>query len=152
MLKCVIVQHVSVSCSVLQCYLCVRWSWGRRPVQSVLQCLTVCCSVLQHVAECCSVLHYHLCVLWNRGKRLVQSLVLVSRPPVLQCVAVCCNICLCMSLPCCSVLEHSFAQLQCCILQHVAVRFKGWYRCLRHAHARAINSGATIYRVSCRHI
>jgi len=138
---------------VLQCYLCVRWNEeeGRSKVCcsvllqcvavccSVLQCLTVCCSVLQHVAECCGVLHCHLCVSWNRGKRLVQSLVLASRPPVMQCVAVCCNICLCMSLPCCSTLEHiCFVQLQCCILQRVAVRFKDWYTFLWHAHARVL--------------
>jgi len=82
-------QHVVVSCSVLQC-LAVSCS--------VLQCLAVSCSVLQCVAEC--NMRRHLTV-YVFDMLLYVS---VQCSSVLQCVAVRCSALQCVAV-CCSVLQ-----------------------------------------------
>ena len=57
----------------------------RRALQTVLQCVAVCCSVLQCVAVCCSVLHVLQCDDYaHTAARATQSLP--------DCVAVCCSV------------------------------------------------------------
>ena len=82
-------------------------------IDSVLQCVAVCCSVLQCVAVCCSVL---------------QCIAVYCS--VLQCVAVCCSVSRCVAV-CCSERVESNArahQSAACggVLQCIAVCCSVW--------------------------
>jgi len=76
-------------------------------VESVLQCVAVCCSVLQCVAVCCSVL------------QCVASVLHWALQPYTGSVAVCCSELQCVAM-CCSVLQvcctwrcsHTQSQMQ----------------------------------------
>jgi len=137
-----VLQCFAVYCSVLQCAL--HLERGERVVvvhdhvhellQSVLQCVAVCCSVLQCVAVCCSVLQcVAVCVAFERREHVVvHDHVHELLQCVLQCAEVCCMcysvlpcVAVCCSIAvCCRVLQC--VAVCCSVLQRVAVCCSAW--------------------------